>query len=922
MKLKWLTGASVVLLTFAGAPSSMLPTCRWYTLETANFRVHFPEGWEGLAREVAGRAEDARGKVVKLVGTDPGKVDIVLDPYADLSNGYAALFPTHIGLFPKFPQGKWAGAKGDWLSMLVTHEYTHVAHMHTAEGLTWVLRKAFGEIGLLPNTMVPIWLTEGLAVYSETVNTDGGRGRNPYFRMKFRTPILEGRPWRYDQIGHYGRVHPPPDRPYIGGYYMMREMVREFGDGAPSSLVHEHSIFPFLPIDWDLTVYKGRPGWSIWRDAVARVLGEGVSRPPGRRLTYMKDVFYHRPTWSWDGKWIYAYRTGYDLMPALVRIDVRSGKEEVLLEEDLTTGGSFGVSRDRIYFAKLRPHPLDDSRMISDIYELHLGRVHRLTRGFRAWSPTPSPDGRKVLCIRNDGVYNGLWIVGPDGSSPRELMKVERMAFSSPRWSPDGRWIALSGNLRGYQDIYLISSDGSGMKPLFSDEAGDFDPCWSPDGRYIVFCSDRTGVHNIYAYDLGARKFYRLTELSTGAFEPSVSPDGKVIAYTAYSTEGTHIYLLELDDALWEEVAVPRTTLLPSRREVEVTGRVRPYKGLRQLVRPTFWIPVPGEDEKGATLRIYTARRDVVGKNTVALLGSWGLESGRFGYQVAYLRRLGYPILGLHLQDWTEGPKGLLEERDSLYWSRNTGLKVSVEVPISLEVGTRQAGGTVQVGVAFGRTRCLKLPEGYKGTVPMEGNYKGSFGEIAFWDVKMCYRDLIPSRSRELKFGWRSSGGDVRASEFHGTLAWNVPLGPPHGVFRLRFGFGLLSERSPFLEHPPVPRGYEDVVAALLTLEYDLPLLYVDRGLASFPLFLEGISGAAFGDLGTEGRNSFGAELRAHVVLFYRFPLYAGAGVARRSDGKVRLYPVLGIGHPGGPGTGHGTFVSKLTEFLFRYGKL
>ncbi|HIE04305.1 MAG TPA: hypothetical protein EYP61_06050, partial [Candidatus Latescibacteria bacterium] len=130
MKLKWLTGASVVLLTFAGAPSSMLPTCRWYTLETANFRVHFPEGWEGLAREVAGRAEDARGKVVKLVGTDPGKVDIVLDPYADLSNGYAALFPTHIGLFPKFPQGKWAGAKGDWLSMLVTHEYTHVAHMH------------------------------------------------------------------------------------------------------------------------------------------------------------------------------------------------------------------------------------------------------------------------------------------------------------------------------------------------------------------------------------------------------------------------------------------------------------------------------------------------------------------------------------------------------------------------------------------------------------------------------------------------------------------------------------------------------------------------------------------------------------------------------------------------------------------------
>ena len=922
MRLRWLTGASVVLLAFAGAPSSMLPTCRWYTLETPNFRVHFPEGWEELARDVAGRAEDARGKVVELVGTDPGKVDVVLNPYADFSNGYAALFPTHIGLFPTFPQGKWAGTRGDWLSMLVTHEYTHIAHMHTAEGLTWVLKKIFGEVGLLPNMMVPMWLTEGLAVYSETVNTDGGRGRNPYFEMKFRTPILEGRPWKYDQIGHYGKVHPPPDRPYVGGYYMMREIVREFGEEAPSSLVHEHSIFPLFPIDWDLTVYKGRPGWSIWRDAVAKVAGS-VSRPPGRRLTCGKDVFYHRPTWSRDGRWIYAYRTGYDLVPALVRIDVGSGREEVVLEEDLTTGGSFGVSGDRLYFAKLRPHPLDDSRMISDIYELRSGRVRRLTRGLRAWSPTLSPDGRRVLFLRNEGVYNGLWVVGPDGGSPRELIKVERMAFSSPCWSPDGRWIALSGNLRGYQDIYLVSSDGSGMESLFLDEAGDFDPCWSPDGRYIVFCSDRTGVHDIYAYDLGARKLYRLTDLSTGAFEPSVSPDGRVIAYTAYTTEGTHIYLLEWDDALWEEVAIPRTTLPPSRREVEVAGRVRPYEGLRQL-RPTFWIPVPGEDEKGATLGMYTASWDVVGRHTVALLGSWGLESGRLGYQVAYLRRVGYPILGLYLQDWTEGSKGLLEEPDSLYWSRDRGLRVSVEVPIFLEAGARQVGGKVQIGVAFGSTRCLELPEGYEGAMPVEGSYVGSFGELSFWDVKMCYRDLVPSRSRGLELGWSSSGGDVRASEFHGTLTWNLPLGPPHGVFRMMFAFGLRSEGSPFEGYVPIPRGYDDVAtrAALVTLEYDLPLLYVDRGPAGFPLFLEGISGAAFWDLGTEGRSSFGAELRAHTVLFYRFPLYAGVGVVRRSDGELRSYPVLGVGYPGGPEMGHGTLVRKLTKFLGRYGRL
>jgi len=905
----------LILAAAAGPSFAMLPTHRWYTLETAHFRVHYPEGWEDLARRVARAAEGARGKVVQFVGTDPGKVDIAIDPYTDFSNGYAILLPTHIGIFPTFPQGKWAGARGDWLEMLVTHEYTHIAHMHTAEGLTWLSKEIFGEIGLLPNLFVPTWLVEGLAVYSETIHTRGGRGHNPYFEMEFRTPIVEGRPWGYDQIGHYGRIHPPPDRPYIGGYYMLRQMARTFGEDSPSSLLHEHSILPLFPIDWDFVIYHGRPGWSLWREAVAEVLRERKGRPRSfaERLTSFRDVFYRRPQWDEGGRYIYAYRSGYDVPPAIVRVDARTGEEEEILRVELTTGGSFALCEGGLYFARLRPHILDDSRMLSDLYryDFRTRRVQRLTKGFRGWSPAPSPEGDELLCIRNEGVYNNLWIVGPDGSSPRKLTGLRGMAFSSPVWSPDGKWIAASGNVGGYQDIYLISSDGSEVRPLFVDEAGDFDPCWSPDGRYVLFGSDRTGVNDIYAYDLEEGKLYRLTDVGTGAFEPSVSPDGRVIAYLQYSAEGMHIHLLGWDEALWEEVPPPPAHLPPASREEQVAAKVHPYRGAGQLLRPLFWLPIPGEDDGGATLGIYTARRDVLARHTMGVLASWGVQSKRLGYRVVYLRRVGYPTLGISVEDRAEGRRGVLDSMpDSLYWARDRGVRVSVRVPLFLSSGAREEGGELEVGLTFGRVSGLRLPEGYRGPVPEEGRYRGSFGSAAFWDREALYRDLVPSRLRMLEVGWtawgRYLGGEMGTSEIHGALAYHLPFGPPHHLLAVRVEFGVRSKGSPFGGSVPVPRGYPrgelGRKAVRATLEYDFPIWYVDRGLASLPFFLEGVSGALFGDWGSgQGgrRYSFGAELRAHTVLFYRIPVYAGVGVARRSDGKTEGYPVLGVGYPG-----------------------
>jgi outer membrane protein assembly factor BamA len=106
-------------------------------------------------------------------------------------------------------------------------------------------------------------------------------------------------------------------------------------------------------------------------------------------------------------------------------------------------------------------------------------------------------------------------------------------------------------------------------------------------------------------------------------------------------------------------------------------------------------------------------------------------------------------------------------------------------------------------------------------------------------------------------------------------------------------------------------RGYPTVALAgdattLATLEYRVPILEVERGIATLPVFFERIHAAAFTDLGlafdgvptpSRYRVGVGAELRANVTLGYYGYFLIRAGYARgvSRDGIDQPYLVLGF---------------------------
>jgi Tol biopolymer transport system component len=141
-----------------------------------------------------------------------------------------------------------------------------------------------------------------------------------------------------------------------------------------------------------------------------------------------------------------------------------------------------------------------------------------------AWSP----DGRRLIFVREGG--NGQRLVILELESGREtfLSMPGELGYSHPDWSPDGQRIVFD-DVRGLQrDIYTANIDGTGLRNLTDSlQHDEHSPVWSPDGTRIAYIDEG----EVMTKSSEGGDIRQLTFGYTRAGRPDWSPDGAFILY-------------------------------------------------------------------------------------------------------------------------------------------------------------------------------------------------------------------------------------------------------------------------------------------------------------------------------------------------------------------------------------------------------
>ena len=490
----------------------------------------------------------------------------------------------------------------------------------------------------VPTVTIPMWFAEGVAQYQvDQVRADWW---DPHRGMVLRVAILSGTHLTYREMeGFYDHDGREAEMVYDHGFAFVRYLASVYGDSALRDLTREMTKWHTWSFDRAIKRVTGRSGSAVYDKWITSMRSEyeqsvaereaepegelletpdvdspqphddlphvitppeptahalieqvrGAGGPPCHRCESLGAMaagaragYYHaEPAFSPDGKRL-AYVTNEGQDYHLAGVVVRT------LGTDTTVGAaksarassvvSWFADGNRLVFSRAkRDH--STGRRYNDliIADLEEEEALELTKRWRATYPDVSPDGSRVVFVRNEAGSTNLWMIELDTldiseSAARQLTHwTDGTQVFSPRWSPDGTRIAVSIARAGQRDIQIMRmpDDPDGeieVERTIASPMSDRDPAWTPDGTTLVFSSALHGVFDLYELSLQSgdgehepnsaasehepssetSEVRRITNAAGGAFSPSVAADGR-IAYSSYEPDGYTIRILPAD---------------------------------------------------------------------------------------------------------------------------------------------------------------------------------------------------------------------------------------------------------------------------------------------------------------------------------------------------------------------------------------
>jgi hypothetical protein len=465
--------------------------------------------------------------------------------------------------------------------------------------------------------VVPAWFAEGVAQYNRSkLQYDFW---DTHRDMILRSYALDGNMLTWEQMAVFGKTSLGNESSYNAGFAFVSYIVDRYGEDKLKEISENLSSFWVWTIDAAIEQAVGMDGSELYAEWARELTGEYTARTIAVRENLLVGEPLHvgsgdeivdpeviqeiesmmkpreavgpkgpfsgpccrldatvgfanlYPVYSPDGKKVaYTSTKGADYfnLSSLYVYDVEK-KEEALIRPGVRTSVAWSPDGSKLYYGRMtrsNPH----WSLFSDLYEYDFERDRetRLTRGQRAYNPSVSPDGSKlVFIVNNDGTTN-LATMAADGGDITLCTSFDGgEQVYHPQWSPSSDRIIFDHSIKDGRNIATVRPDGSEFTFLVQGTDDSRCAAFTPDGSRALFSSDRTGIFNVYAMDLESGETKQLTNVLGGAFYPAMNAQGNLL-YSLYTSGGYKLYSINEPDSIHDVDMhyIPTAHIVPTGR--------------------------------------------------------------------------------------------------------------------------------------------------------------------------------------------------------------------------------------------------------------------------------------------------------------------------------------------------------------------
>ena len=900
-------------------PASMPPRYRFQTFHAGRVRVHFHAEVEGPARRATALVLEILPRLEERYKVRVPSLDVVVHDVFDSPNGLATSFPYPlVEIRTASTDGADSGPTESWLRMVVTHELTHIVHIEQAGGLYGLGRRVFGRAPFLfPDALQPTWFIEGLAVREETRGTAFGRGRHAFTRMVVDEAARSGDLALIDRATLGLDRWPLGQAPYLFGEQFLDFIERTHGEGAVRDIALEQAS-SFRPYRDSKAFQKvtGAPLATLWKD-FATSRRESLRPVPKPSLLTSQGVVQTAPRLSPDRS-VLAYTSRALDRRGEVRLMKPDGSDDRRLTWRFS-GSGLSWTRDGrfIIFDDLNQVRKFEQR--SDLYRVDVATGHRerLTTGMRASDPdagTGRGGETSIVFVQRFPDRSELSLLGASGRARVLTRSPPGTEWSHPRFSPSGDAIVSARLSNGFMDLVVIDAETGAARALANDRALDAEPAWVDDDR-VIFRSDREGeAFQLFIVNRDGSNPRRLDPSPQNAFAPEVDAARSIVFYASYSARGYDIAHAPLREgpamaAYLDPFPAPEPEPEP------FAGESKGYRAMPYL-RPHFVSPFVERAADEWRPGLATFSFDPLIRVAYGLAATWGTRVGRPN-ALGYLRydRLATSFTAFARVESSPSAASRRDVREG---------RLSIDFPLERSLlrvqtlsltarrrreetaGVARDSGVLALGFQLDSTRT------YPGSVSPQDGQRLRF--VTTREVGSLGSDFDFGKIILDAASYGRLGSAVVVARVGGGLAYG-PVSPP-GVFAVG-GLSSPAILDPTSDEPAVLRGYKAPDGRDASrygrrlifgnLDWRVPLAHPQRGIGTFPVFLQHLSLAFSLDAAVVSSRALRASsarvgvsvgLSAHLFVGHRLPVTIHGGMGRGLTRDGATVPWFSLGFP------------------------